>query len=113
MYAFTLLAILPLAAAVPSPIVPRAPVLEVRGAEIVPGKYIVKMKDGTSTAALNKAVAKIGKTSHVYTGGFKGFAGHIDDKTLEEIQSLPEVRVRGGECYFKMLPTDTGIGRIY
>lgn len=61
---------------------------------MVPGKYIVKLRDGASDSALNAAVSKLGSTKadHVYKGAhFKGFASKIDAKTLETIQNIPEV----------------------
>jgi len=95
LFTSTLLALLPLALAAPSgPIDRRAPIIQPRGVQIVPGKYIVKLKDGASDAALTAAVAKLPKGKNpnfVYKGKFKGFASEIDDATLETIQALPEV----------------------
>ncbi|KAK0652676.1 peptidase S8/S53 domain-containing protein [Cercophora newfieldiana] len=91
-----LLAILPLALAAPAtsgPIDKRAPILQARSGSAIPGKYIVKLKDGASEAALDTAVGKLGKTkaNHVFKGKFKGFASSLDAATLSAIQSLPEV----------------------
>lgn len=89
------LALLPLAMAAPSaPIDKRAPILEARaGTQAVPGKYIVKFRETASDDDLDKAVKKLGnsKADHVYKHAFRGFAGRIDDKTLDDIRSLPEV----------------------
>lgn len=91
------LALLPLALAAPSaPIDKRAPILEARaGTKVVPGKYIVKFREGASDDVLDKAVKKLGngKADHVYKHAFRGFAGRIDDKTLDEIRSLPDVSI--------------------
>ncbi|KAK5659830.1 hypothetical protein OQA88_13293 [Cercophora sp. LCS_1] len=93
----TILALLPLALAAPAPgpIDRRAPIIQPRGADIIPGKYIVKLKDGASDAALSNAIGKIkkGKPQYVYKGAgkFKGFAGAIQDADLSEIQALPDV----------------------
>ena len=59
MRASTLLALLPMAMAAPqakraSP----APLIVPRGAELIAGKYIVKMKDGTIAAAVSGAISK-------------------------------------------------------
>jgi len=98
MYTSAILALLPLAMAAPTttgPIDRRAPIIQARsGHQVLPGKYIVKLKDGASEAALTAAVAKLGsvKAGHVYKGSkFKGFASALDAATLSAIQSLPEV----------------------
>ena len=101
--ATTLLATLPLgslAASIPGavPQTRLAPVIEARGADIIPGQYIVKLKKGASDDVLRAALAKIGgttKAKHVYkAAGFRGFASKLDDKTLETIQKIPEVGVQ-------------------
>lgn len=98
------LALLPLAMAAPSaPIDKRAPILEARaGTKVVPGKYIVKFREGASDDALDKAVKKLGngKADHVYKHAFRGFAGRIDDKVLDEIRSLPDVEYVEQEAVF-------------
>ncbi|KAK1777045.1 peptidase S8/S53 domain-containing protein [Copromyces sp. CBS 386.78] len=96
------LALLPLAMAAPSaPIDKRAPILEARaGTKVVPGKYIVKLRDGASDDVLDKAVKKLGKADHVYKHAFRGFAGRIDDKTLDEIRSIPDVEYIEQEAVF-------------
>ncbi|KAK1756701.1 peptidase S8/S53 domain-containing protein [Echria macrotheca] len=95
MYSAAVLALLPLALAAPSgPIDRRAPILHPRGAEIIPGKYIVKLKDGATEATLDKAIGKLrkGKPQHVYKNtGFKGFAATVEDADLEALQALPDV----------------------
>jgi hypothetical protein len=93
MHALALLVLLPVVLAVPTPV---APVIEPRGVQIVPGKYIVKLKDGVSDTKLNGAISKLGSINadHVYrAGSFKGFASKMDATTLAKIQSLPEVRL--------------------
>ncbi|EGZ76010.1 putative endopeptidase K [Neurospora hispaniola] len=98
------LALLPLAMAAPSaPIDKRAPILEARaGTQAVPGKYIVKLRETASDDDLDKAVKKLGnsKADHVYKHAFRGFAGRIDDKTLDEIRSIPEVEYVEQEAVF-------------
>ncbi|KAK1765483.1 subtilisin-like protein [Phialemonium atrogriseum] len=94
MHVSSLLALVPLALAAPAPASRSAPVIQPRGGQVVPGKYIVKLRDGASDSALNAAVSKLGSTKadHVYKGAhFKGFASKIDAKTLETIQNIPEV----------------------
>ena len=91
------LPLLPLVLAAPSsePLNKRAPLLEARGGNAIPGQYIVKFKDGTAdNTVLNAAaVGKIqGKATHVFKGAsFKGFSGPLDAKHIEELRKLPEV----------------------
>ena len=97
MYSSTLLALLPLALAAPAPAGPldrRAPIISPRGVEIIPGKYIVKLKDGSNNAALEKAISLLTKATakYVYSNDkFKGFASDLDDLTLEILRMLPQV----------------------
>ncbi|KAK3326693.1 peptidase S8/S53 domain-containing protein [Apodospora peruviana] len=121
----TLLALLPLALAAPAPVPDagpidkRAPIIQPRGVEIVPGKYIVKFKSGASEEAVTTAVGKLKKKAdHVYKGAFKGFAGAIDGATLESIQSNPDVDYIEAEAIFKIntyvsqTGAPWGLGRI-
>ncbi|KAK3311946.1 subtilisin-like serine protease precursor [Apodospora peruviana] len=91
--AAVLLALLPAGLTAPSagPLDKRAPLIQARSpAKVVPGKYIVKLKDGITDAAVNKAVGKY-TASQVYKGVFKGFAGTFDAASLEAIRNLPDV----------------------
>ncbi|KAK3934608.1 cuticle-degrading protease [Diplogelasinospora grovesii] len=103
----SLLCLLPLALAAPAPapaVEQRAPIIQPRGAQLIPGKYIVKMKDGASEASLTTAMGKLGrKANHVYkAGAFKSFASAIDDAILKKIQSLPDVEYIEQEAVFKI-----------
>jgi hypothetical protein len=72
----------------------RAPIIAARAGQVVPGKYIIKLKAGADDKALERAVGKLGKdkAEHVYKSRkFKGFAGKIDAPLLEELRNLPEV----------------------
>ena len=96
-FSTALLALLPAALAAPTaePLSKRAPIITARAGHVVPGKYIIKLKEGTSDDVLNHAVGKLGKSKadHVYRGRkFKGFAGKIEAALLEELRALPEVR---------------------
>ncbi|KAK4224841.1 peptidase S8/S53 domain-containing protein [Podospora fimiseda] len=90
--AAVLLSLLPLVLSAPSGhlLDKRAPLLHARSGKVIPGQYIVKFKDETSQTVLSAAVGKV-KTTHVYKGAFKGFAGSLDSKSLEEVRNLPEV----------------------
>jgi hypothetical protein len=94
MHITALLATLPLGLAASLPAPRLAPILEARGAEIIPGQYIVKLKTGVSEDVLKGALNKLGSTraKHVYKApGFKGFASKLDAATLANIQRIPEV----------------------
>jgi hypothetical protein len=89
-----LLALLPAALAAPTaePLDKRAPVIAAQAGRVVPGKYVVKLKEGASDDALDKAVKKLSKTDHVYRSRkFKGFAGKLEGDLLDEIRRLPDV----------------------
>lgn len=94
-----LAALLPAVFAAPAaePLDKRAPIIAARAGQVVPGKYIIKLKDDADDDVLDRAVGRLGKSGrskadHVYRGSrFKGFAGKIDDSTLEELRALPEV----------------------
>ncbi|KAK4234096.1 peptidase S8/S53 domain-containing protein [Achaetomium macrosporum] len=98
-----LLALLPAAFAAPTaePLDKRAPVIAAQAGRVVPGKYVVKLKEGASDDALDKAVSKLSKTDHVYRGRkFKGFAGKLEGSLLDEIRALPEVEYVEEEAVF-------------
>lgn len=75
--------------------------------DIVPGQYIVVMKDDISASDFSAhkdwvgkkhGKPKDGKTIEAFQqtyemGKFKGYAGKFDDASIEEIASRPEVRI--------------------
>ncbi|KAK4182942.1 peptidase S8/S53 domain-containing protein [Podospora australis] len=88
-----LAALLPGALAAPATdtLIKRAPLHQARSGKVIPGQYIVKFKDGASSdTVLSASVAKI-KTTHVFKGAFKGFAGALDAASLDAIRKLPGV----------------------
>ncbi|KAM7213734.1 Peptidase S8/S53 domain containing protein [Rhypophila decipiens] len=95
MHLSTVLAFLPLALGAPAsggPVDKRAPLIQARGANVVPGKYIVKLKGSASDDSLAKLVGKVkNKSDFVYKGAFKGFAGKISDAELDAIRSSGDV----------------------
>lgn len=96
MYAFALLALLPLALGAPTaaPEQVIAPILTPRGAQVIPDKYIVKVKDGADSSIVDAIVSKLGSTKphRVFKGdGFRGFASKLDGKLLDIVSKLPEV----------------------
>ncbi|KAF2258773.1 subtilisin-like serine protease-like protein PR1A [Lojkania enalia] len=80
-----LLAILPLALG--------APVITPRAGQIIPGKYIVKLKNDAFEDLLSTALNFLDKEpEHVFGfGKFKGFSGEMSDTVVSILQSLPSV----------------------
>ena len=98
-----LITLLPAALAGPIPSNPQA-------GDVIPGQYIIVLNKDVSTDdflahqdfVVNKFAASISKRAeevspeavftHTYSlGNLKGYAGHFDDATIEEIASRPEV----------------------
>lgn len=87
MQLLTWAALLPLALA--------APVIQPRAAQLIPGNYIVKLKDGATERHLQNAIKQLdsAKAKHVYRAGrFKGFAARLSPQVLDAVSQLPEVR---------------------
>jgi len=103
LFSTALLALLPVAIAAPATpgtLGKRAPILEARAGTAVPGKYIVKLKDGFEDSVVTKVVGKH-KTDQVYKGArFKGFAGKLSASDLDAIRLLPEVEYVEEEAVF-------------
>ncbi|KAK4233910.1 peptidase S8/S53 domain-containing protein [Achaetomium macrosporum] len=71
-----------------------APVIQPRAAQLIPGNYIVKLKDGASESALQDAIRHLTskQAKHVYRAGrFKGFAASLSPQVLDAVRKLPEV----------------------
>ncbi|KAK3369878.1 alkaline protease-like protein [Podospora didyma] len=126
-FSTAILALLPLALAAPAPVTEEllqtraepAPVILPREGKLIPGKYIVKLKDGASDATIDAIIAKVaGSPSHVYKGKFKGFASKIDAATLAKIQALNDVEFIEQEAifttntYVSQTGAPWGLGRI-
>ena len=93
-----ILALVPLALAAPASIVNKreggpAPILRPRDAKLLKDKYIVKLRTGSTVAAVNDAMDLFeGDADHVYTvDGFKGFSATLDGAALDAITNHPEV----------------------
>ncbi|RYP62611.1 hypothetical protein DL771_009654 [Monosporascus sp. 5C6A] len=116
----TLLALLPLAMAAPGGVKrdSPAPLVKPRGAEIVEGKYIVKMKDTVSTASVDSAVASVAADAdYVYKNGkFQGFASSLTDAEVEALQNDPNVEFIEHDAIVKAFATQEnatwGIARL-
>ncbi|KAF2657881.1 elastase-like serine protease [Lophiostoma macrostomum CBS 122681] len=70
-----------------------APLLTPRAAQLIPGKYIVKMKADASQADLDAAKALLANSpDHEYSfGGFNGFAGSVSASTVSKLQQTDAV----------------------
>lgn len=82
-----LLALLPVALALPAPvIIPRA-------GTPIPGRYIVKMKNQNLESLINTALKLLKKDpAHVYKfGNFGGFSADITDDIVQVLRNLPGV----------------------
>lgn len=90
MHASLLLALLP-AFALAAP----APIITPRDAKVIPGKFIVKLKESASKAKLDEAISLLAsKPEFKYGfGSFNGFAGKISDATVKKLQDMDAVCV--------------------
>ncbi|KAF2020973.1 subtilisin-like serine protease-like protein PR1A [Aaosphaeria arxii CBS 175.79] len=87
-----LIAALPIALAAPT-VQPRAPVILPRAGSAIPGKWIVKVRDGAAGTVLDQALATLKKDpDHVFGfGKFKGFSGQLSDSTVSVISLIPGI----------------------
>ncbi|KAK4104400.1 serine protease [Parathielavia hyrcaniae] len=124
LFSAALLALLPVAAlAAPAtePVTKRAPIIAARTGQVVPGKYVIKLKEGASDDALEAAIGKLkSKPDFVYKKQrkFKGFAGKVESDALDAIRDLPEVEYVEEEAiftinaYVSQTGAPWGLGRI-
>ncbi len=87
----TLLALLPFAFAAPATRSGPAPILVPRGAKVIDGKYIVKMKDSVGAKAMDSAISSISANAdHTYTS-FNGFSASLTTEEVEKLKNDPSV----------------------
>jgi hypothetical protein len=81
------LAVVPLALA--------APIITPRAGTLIPGQYIVKLRSDATQEQVDRALTLLdGEPNHVYEfGGFKGFAGKINEVAVNSIAAMPEVNI--------------------
>ncbi|POR39763.1 Cuticle-degrading protease [Tolypocladium paradoxum] len=92
MRAATLLALLPLAIAAPAKRASPAPVIVPRNAQLVEGKYIVKMKDQVKSESMHAAIEDIAANAdYTYSHSFNGFAASLSDEELKNLRDNPDV----------------------
>lgn len=82
-------AVLPLA--LTAPVVEPAPLIEARGTQAIPGKYIVKLKD-SPTFSIMSAKAKAPNADHIYSNVINGFSAALTKEEVERLRHDPEVR---------------------
>lgn len=93
MYSSALLALLPAAALALTQRSDPAPLLGPGdNATVIPGKYIVKFRDGVSTSSVQSTVGALAANAdHVFEEGFMGFAGHLDEAALQAVRNHGDV----------------------
>ncbi|KAI0097066.1 subtilisin-like protein [Daldinia grandis] len=89
----TALALLPLALAAPSKRATPALVIKPRGAQLVDGKYIVKMKADAKAESIQSSIQSVASDADfVYnTNKFKGFASSLSEEELEALKNNADV----------------------
>ncbi|KAI1763090.1 peptidase S8/S53 domain-containing protein [Hypoxylon sp. FL1150] len=87
------LALLPLALASPLKRATPAPVIKPRGAQLINGKYIVKMKAEAQVDSVQSSIQSVSSDADfVYNSSkFKGFAGSLSAEELEALQNNDDV----------------------
>ncbi|KAJ3498314.1 hypothetical protein NLG97_g1226 [Lecanicillium saksenae] len=81
-------AALPLALA--APVVEPAPLIEARGAQAIPGKYIIKLKDNARIGIMD-ATAKVASAERVYENVLKGFSAALTKEEVDRLRHDPDV----------------------
>lgn len=89
-----LLAILPVVLGAPT--VKRdepAPLIAARDSDkVIPGKYIVKFKEGSALASADDEFSIMSQSADiVFKNIIHGFAGSLDEKALEDLRNHPDV----------------------
>lgn len=88
-----LIPLLALAAAAPSKRAEPAPLLSPgKEAKVIPGRYIVKMKDHVGASVLSDVVQSLAaEPDQTYHHLFKGFATKLDEAGLKALREHPDV----------------------
>ncbi|KAG5984610.1 hypothetical protein E4U55_004052 [Claviceps digitariae] len=115
-----LLPLLTLAAAAPSKRAEPAPLLVPgENAKVIPGKYIVKLKDHVDASGLSGVVTSLGgDPEHTYDSVFKGFATTLDDAGLKALREHPDIdyiepdQQASGSALVKQANPPWGLSRI-
>lgn len=113
-----IIAALPLALAVPSKRASPAPLLKPRNADVIEGKYIVKMRSSSGIEILeahkNMVASKIDYTYN--SNKFTGFAASMTAEEVEALQNMPDVEYIEHDAIVKAYATqenaDWGLARL-
>ncbi|KAI0405357.1 subtilisin-like protease PR1K [Xylaria palmicola] len=105
-----ILAALPLALAAPSKRASPAPLLKPRNADVIEGRYIVKMKSSGGVKALDAHISLIAsKADYTYKSNkFTGFAASMTAEEVEALQNMPDVEYIEHDAVVKAYATQTG-----
>ncbi|KAI5459214.1 cephalosporin C acetylhydrolase [Mariannaea sp. PMI_226] len=119
MHFLSLLALLPLALAAPAKRASPAPLIKPHDAELIEGKFIVKLTDGLKIAASSNTVSRAAKkAAHTYSGAFHGFAASLTDAEVKALLNDPDVEYIEQDAVFKantavtQSPATWGIARL-
>ncbi|GAW24938.1 hypothetical protein ANO14919_145340 [Xylariales sp. No.14919] len=113
-----LLAALPLALAAPSKRASPAPLLKPRNADVIEGKYIVKMKSGAGIKVLEAHKGLVSsKVDYTYNSHkFFGFAASMTAEEVENLQNMPDVEYIEHDAIVRASATqnnaDWGLARL-
>ncbi|KID64093.1 Proteinase T [Metarhizium brunneum] len=112
----TLLAILPLAMAAPAKRSFPAPVLVPRGAELIEGKYIIKMKAKAEVSAVSSAISSIAAEADYTYNDWNGFVATLTPEELQKLTDDPNVDFIEQDAIMTMYATqpnaDWGLARL-
>ncbi|KID95479.1 subtilisin-like protease PR1K, partial [Metarhizium majus ARSEF 297] len=112
----TLLAILPLAMAAPAKRSFPAPVLVPRGAELIEGKYIIKMKAKAEVSAVSSAISSIAAEADYTYDALNGFVATLTPEELQTLTDDPNVDFIEQDAIMTMYATqqnaDWGLARL-
>ncbi|KAI5860521.1 peptidase S8/S53 domain-containing protein [Durotheca rogersii] len=118
MLSATLLALLPLALAAPSKRAQPAPILRPRGAQVIEGKYIIKMKAEADDASVQSSIQSFATNADfVYNSNkFRGFASSLSPEEVETLQNNDDVDYIEQDAVVTILATqenaDWGLSRL-
>ncbi|KAI1809259.1 peptidase S8/S53 domain-containing protein [Poronia punctata] len=114
LFCLSALASLTTARSVPKRSAP-APLMRVNEEHRIPGKYIVKMKEGFSTATADFTVTShMNEAKHVYgSTSFKGFANTLNETSLEALRASPNVEYVHEDQKFYLTDYETQEGAPY
>ncbi|KAI1465038.1 subtilisin-like protein [Daldinia caldariorum] len=112
------LALLPLALAAPSKRASPAPVIKPRGAQLVDGKYIIRMKADAKPESIQTSIQSVASDADfVYnTNKFRGFASSLSEEELEALRNNADVEYIEQDAIITIKATqenaDWGLARL-